>query len=134
MNNFEIDINTFIVHQDWLQSIKDLPIEQQDAIIGDFVRYGVSLPPKHEDDPYIQAFVNLLKGQIDDSKDRYKQRVLMSKTAGRKKKISNKQIYDIAKTGKPASEVASILGCSESLVNHSEGWRNRFSKEYFPIE
>ena len=38
---------TFVVHKDWLDSIKDLPIEQQDKIIAEFVRYGPEMELQH---------------------------------------------------------------------------------------
>ena len=48
---------TFIVHREWLDSIKNLPIEQQDKIIAEFVRYGTDLGLKHPDDALTQSFV-----------------------------------------------------------------------------
>ena len=54
----------------------------------------------------------------------------MSKSAGRKKKIDDKQIYDLAKAGKTAQEVADTLGISKSAVDKSDGWRNRKNEEF----
>jgi hypothetical protein len=69
--------------------------------------------------------VNMLKNRIDYSKEQYAKKVEMSKSAGRKKKIDDQQIYDLAREGRSAGEVAEILGVSKSAVDHSEGWRNR---------
>ena len=33
-------IDTFVFYGEWLDNIKDLPIEEQDKIIADVVRYG----------------------------------------------------------------------------------------------
>jgi hypothetical protein len=44
---------TFVVHKEWLDSIRDLPIDQQDKIIGEFVRYGVGLDMEHENDSVV---------------------------------------------------------------------------------
>ncbi len=63
--------DTFIVHKEWLDNIAGLPIEQQDKVIGEFVRYGVGLDSAHNDDAVVQAFVNMLKGRIDYSKEKY---------------------------------------------------------------
>lgn len=122
--------DTFIVHKEWLDNIAGLPIEQQDKVIGEFVRYGVGLDSAHGDDAVVQAFVNMLKGRIDYSKEKYQQKVDMSKTAGRKKKINDQQIYDLAKSGKSSTEIANILEVSKSAVDHSEGWKHRKESEF----
>ena len=116
---------TFVVHKDWLSSIKDLPIEQQDKIIAEFVRYGTEMELQHSDDPVVQAFVNILKGRIDASKDAYNKKVEMSKTAGRKKKGNDVEIYQLAREGHSSAEIAKILQISKSSVDHNDGWKNR---------
>ena len=122
--------DTFIVHKEWLDNIAGLPIEQQDKVIGEFVSYVVGLDSAHNDDAVVQAFVNMLKGRIDYSKEKYQQKVDMSKTAGRKKKINDQQIYDLAKSGKTSTEIASMLEVSKSAVDHSEGWKRRKENEF----
>lgn len=116
---------TFVVHKEWLDSIAGLPVEQQDKIIADMVRYGTEMEIVHDDDPITQAFVNILKSRIDFSKDKYSKKVEMSKTAGRKKKVDDIEIWRLAQEGKNSDEIAEILGCSKSSVDHSAGWRNR---------
>lgn len=116
---------TFVVHQDWLDSIRELPIEQQDKIIAEFVRYGTEMELQHIDDPVVQAFVNILKGRIDASKDAYQKKVEMSKVGGRKKKASDVEIYKLAREGYSSAEIAKTLGMSKSSVDHNEGWKNR---------
>ena len=117
---------TFIVHREWLTAIQGLPTEQQDAVIGDLIRYGTELPPQHENDPIITSMVNLVKGKIDYSKDKYAQKVEGGKNGGRQCRFSPKQIYEVAQEHMDdAQAVADILGCSKSTVNHSEGWRRR---------
>ena len=122
--------DTFIVHKEWLDNIAGLPIEQQDKVIGEFVSYVVGLDSAHNDDAVVQAFVNMLKGRIDYSKEKYQQKVDMSKTAGRKTKINDQQIYDLAKSGKTSTEIASMLEVSKSAVDHSEGWKRRKENEF----
>jgi len=118
-------IETFIVHKEWLDNIAGLPVEMQDKVIADFVRYGVGLNLEHSEDPVAQAMVNMLKNRIDFSKEQYAKKVEMSKSAGRKKKVSDQQIYELAQDGRSALEIAEMLGVSKSAVDHSEGWRNR---------
>ena len=64
------------------------------------------------------------------TKAEYKEKVNMSKTAGRKKKTDDKQIYDLAHQGKTAKEVAEILGIGKSTVEHSDGWTQRNQDEF----
>ena len=121
---------TFVVHQDWLDSIRELPIEQQDKIIAEFVRYGTEMELQHLDDPIVQAFVNMLKGRIDASKEAYKQKVERSKVGGRKKKTNDTEIYKLAREGYSSAEIAKTLGISKSAVDHSVGWKNRKNDEF----
>lgn len=116
---------TFVMHKEWLDSIAGLPIEQQDKVIAEIVRYGTGCELAYEDDPVIMAFVNLLKSRIDFSKNKYNQKVEMSKSAGRKKKVDDEKILRLAREGKSAQQIADMLGCSKSSIDHSEGWRNR---------
>ena len=117
--------NTFVFYGEWIDNIKDLPVEEQDKIIADVVRYGTRKELQHENDTYTSAIVNMLKGRIDKNIYEYEKKIEMSKTAGRKKKVNDKQIYDMAREGKTASQIALELGCSKATVDKNEGWKNR---------
>ena len=123
-------IETFIVHKDWLDNIAGLPTDMQDKVIADFVRYGVGLEPVHTIDPVVSAMVNMLKNRIDFSKEQYAKKVEMSKSAGRKRKIDEQKIYELAREGRSSGEIAELLGVSKSAVDHSEGWRQRKKSEF----
>lgn len=116
---------TFIVHREWLDSIKNLPIEQQDKIIAEFVRYGTDLGLKHPDDALTQSFVNILKSRIDFSKNKYEKKVQAGKSAGRKKKVDDNEILRLALEGMKSAEIAEKLGVSKSTIDHSDGWKRR---------
>lgn len=116
---------TFIVHKEWLDSIKNLPIEQQDKIIAEFVRYGTDLGLKHPDDALTQSFVNILKSRIDFSKNKYEKKVQAGKSAGRKKKVDDDEILRLALGGMKSAEIAEKLGVSKSTIDHSDGWKKR---------
>lgn len=116
---------TFIVHREWLDSIKTLPIEQQDKIIAEFVRYGTDLGLKHPDDALTQSFVNILKSRIDFSKNKYEKKVQAGKSAGRKKKVDDDEILRLALGGMKSAEIAEKLGVSKSTIDHSDGWKRR---------
>lgn len=116
---------TFIVHREWLDSIKNLPIEQQDKIIAEFVRYGTNLGLKHPDDALTQSFVNILKSRIDFSKNKYEKKVQAGKSSGRKKKVDDDEILRLALGGMKSAEIAEKLGVSKSTIDHSDGWKKR---------
>ena len=62
---------TFVMHKEWLDSIAGLPIEQQDKIIAEIVRYGTDSKMQHPNDSLVNSFVGLLKSRIDFSKNKY---------------------------------------------------------------
>ena len=132
INNEERLSSTFIVHKDWLDSILALPVEQQDKIIGDFVRYGVGNELEHTDDPITISFVNLLKGRIDYTINEYEKKLKMSKTAGRKKKVNDLEVYQMARDNPnyTSQDIANMLGVSKSSIDHSDGWKNRYKESY----
>lgn len=122
---------TFIVHSDWLMNIANLDVEQQDKIIAEIIRYGTGLNPRHEDDVIVQAFVNMVKGSIDYSKDKYAKKIEKGTSAGREKKINEQEVWKLAREGKKSDEIASILNCSKSSIDHCEGWKRRNEEAFF---
>ena len=125
---------TFIFHSDWLDCIKDMSVEQQDAIIGDIVRYGAGREPQHDDDPIIQMGVNFCKNRIDFSKDKYSQKVEGGKRSGGKnKKFTDEIIYEASQGENNSQNVADKLGCSRSTINHSLGWTKRYENLVFDM-
>lgn len=123
---------TFIVHSEWLDNIGNLSIEQQDKIIAEIIRYGTGKELAHADDAITQAFVNMVKGRIDYSKDKYAQKVEAGNNAGRKKKINDADVWNLAHNeGKRSEEIAEILECSKSAVDHSAGWKQRNEEIFF---
>lgn len=117
--------NTFIMRGEWLQNIAGMPIEMQDKVIAEIVRYGTGQELVYTDDYVISSIVNMVKGSIDFSIDNYEQKVMNGQKGGRKKKIDDDQIYELARKGMTAQEIADELGVSKSSVDKSEGWKRR---------
>lgn len=116
---------TFVIHKDWLDSIAGLPVEQQDKIIAEIVRYGTESELQYGDDSFVMAFVNLLKNRIDYSKNQYSQKIEKAKKAGRKKKIDDDEILRLAREGYSAQDISEFLGCTKTSIYHSDGWKKR---------
>lgn len=58
-------------------------------MIAEIVRYGTRRDTKYDDEPIIFSIVNGYKGRIDSTITDYENKVSMSKTAGRKKKLDS---------------------------------------------
>ena len=118
-------VNSFVFKRKWIEKIAALPVEQQDQIIAEIARYGVGLPLQRDSDAYIASMVKLVTDEIDFSKEKYQERLVMSQFAGRKKKVDDEQVLRLALEGKNSTEIAEILGVSKSSIDHSEGWKKR---------
>ena len=123
-------IDTFIMRGEWLDNIETLPLEMQDKVLAEIVRYGTKKQTKYDNDPIIFSIVNGYKGRIDSTAQDYEKKIEMSKTAGRKKKLDDQKVYELARQGKTEQEVADELGVSKSSIDKCEGWKNRKSNEF----
>ena len=122
---------TFVFYGDWLDNIKGLPVDVQDKIIADIVRYGVEEEMQYTDDMTVQMAVNFTKRAIDSTKNKYKEKIEMGRVGGKaKRKIDDKAIYDLARQGMKSDEIAKNLNVSKSSVDHSEGWKNRNNEDF----
>ena len=115
---------------EWIDNISTLSQEMQDKILADIVRFGTGRPTMYDDDPIVFSIVNGYKGRIQSSTDDYAKKIEMSKGAGRKKKLDEQRVYELAREGKTAQEVAAELGVSKSSIDKSEGWKNRKNDEF----
>lgn len=68
----------------------------------------------------------MVKGSIDYSKIKYSEK----KFGGRKKKIDDQVIYEMARNGKTSTEIAECLEVSKSAIDHSDGWRRRKEQDF----
>lgn len=122
---------TFIVHGEWLDSISTLPSEMQDKVIAEIIRYGTERDMLYTNDPVVYSLVNMVKGKIDYSKDKFEESRKKGSTVGRKKLYSDEMIYKLAREGKRSEEIAQELGCSKSTIDKSVGWKSRHQDNFF---
>lgn len=122
---------TFIVHGEWLDSINTLPPEMQDKVIAEIIRYGTERDMLYTNDPVVYSLVNMVKGKIDYSKDKFEESRKKGSTVGRKKLYSDEIIYKLAREGKRSEEIAQELGCSKSTIDKSAGWKSRHQDNFF---
>lgn len=124
------DLNRFVFYGDWLNNIAHLPLEEQEKIISDIVRYGVGSEMLHQEEPNIKMAFLFTKGAIDTSKNNYQEKINNGVNYGKKKKLDDAQVYTLAREGKDSSQIAEILGVSKSSVDHSQGWSKRKNDEF----
>ena len=112
---------TFIIHSDWLVSLRRLPVEQQDKVLAEWVRYGSEEKLEYADDFLIATIVEQRMGAIDASKERYQEKVAQGKTGGSRKKYNDEKIAALKKQGIYTNQqIADMMGCSKSKVDHTQ--------------
>ena len=126
---------TFIFHGAWLNYIEGLTEEQKLKVVWDIVNYGADKDLIYsKEDKFVATIVNFVKGNIDSSKKNYEATIERNQRGGRKKMIDEKQVYEMARSGKKSQEIAEELGCSKSTVDNNPGWKNRKDDNYFKEE
>ncbi len=123
-------IDTFVMRGEWIDNISTLPPDIQDKVLADIVRFGTGRETLYDDDPIVFSLVNGYKGSMTNTTNEYLKRLEMSKGAGRKKKIDDQRVYELAREGKTAQEVADELGVSKSAIDKNDGWKNRKNDEF----
>ena len=112
---------TFIMRSSWLDYIAALPLDQRDKILAEIVRYGTEQPMEYANDPVVSSFVNMVKANIDYSKDRYEKKV----HGGRPQKVTDEMIAQGIREGKTAATMAKEFGCDASTITKREVWKHR---------
>lgn len=120
-----MNVDNFVFYKDWMEHIQTLPVDTQDQIIAEIVRYGTGFEPAHANDIMVTTMVNFTRGAIDRSKEDYASKVAGGKNSGRKKQLNDEEVYKLARDGKNAAEIANITGMSYSSITKSDGWRER---------
>lgn len=116
---------TFVVHSEWLDDLEDLDIERQDQIIADIIRAGCEREMAHSSDKELVSKVKTYLRAITYSKKKYEDSKEQGNRGGRTKKIDDAKIEELAKAGYSSKQIAEMLNCSKSAVDHSDGWHNR---------
>ena len=111
---------TFVFYSEWLDSIENLSVDQQDKIIGEWARHGCKRPLKHlEDEPLLSSFAAQRFGAIDASQDKYEKRVAAGKTGGRKVTYDVQKATEMKRSGLYSNqEGADAVGIGVSTINH----------------
>ena len=72
-----MELDSFVFKKKWIEKIAALPMEQQDQILAEIVRYGTGSELKYKDNAVINSMVKLITDEIDFSKEKYRFYVLL---------------------------------------------------------
>lgn len=114
---------TFIMRKEWLDNIKNQPVEVQDMILGDMFRYAAGEPLEHEDDKNVFTVVNFVKGRIDNTTLNYEKSVAQGKMGGRPK-ASDAVIFDLAAEGLDARAIAEKVNLKYDTIRRKEEYKS----------
>ncbi len=124
--------DNMMVMASWFNKFKSkLSEEQMKEVCFGIVNYGLWREKYESDDLSVDVVLSFIYEQIERMQDSYDFKVENSKKAGRPKTTNDIQIYNLARQGKTASEIANELGInSDKTVYSTEGWKNRKNGNY----
>lgn len=90
------------------------------------VDYGCNGIEREVDSESLKAVFNsLIKPKIDLAQAKYGEKVEGAKLGGKKKKVDEDAILEMALKGFTAKQIAAELGISQTAVYHSDAWKLR---------
>ena len=124
--------DNMMVMASWFNKFKSkLSKEQMKEVCYGIISYGLWREQEECDDLSVEVVLSFIHEQIDRMQDSYDFKLENSRKAGRPKSTNDVQIYNLARQGKTATEIAHELGInSEKTVYSTDGWRNRKNNEY----
>jgi hypothetical protein len=76
----------------------------------------------------VPIFETLIKPKIDYAQQKYQEKVENGKNYGRRKRVDDETVRELARDGKSAKEIADFFEVSTNAIYHNEGWKNRFKQ------
>lgn len=124
--------DSMVIMASWFNKFKSkLSKEQMKEVCYGIINYGLWREKDEPEDLSVDVVLSFIYEQIERMQDSYDFKIENSKKAGRPKTNNDIQIYNLARQGKTATEIAHELGInSEKTVYSTDGWRNRKNNEY----
>lgn len=121
-----------VVMASWFNKFKSkLSEDQLKEVCYGIIQYGLWREKYESDDLSVDVVLSFIYEQIERMQDSYDFKVENSKKAGRPRTTNDVQIYNLARQGKTASEIAVELGiASDKTVYSTDGWKNRKNSDY----
>lgn len=124
--------DNMVVMASWFNKFKSkLSEDQLKEVCYGIIQYGLWRERYESDDLSVDVVLSFIYEQIERMQDSYDFKVENSKKAGRPRTTNDVQIYNLARQGKTASEIAVELGiASDKTVYSTDGWKNRKNSDY----
>lgn len=124
--------DNMVVMASWFNKFKSkLSEDQLKEVCYGIIQYGLWREKYESDDLSVDVVLSFIYEQIERMQDSYDFKVENSKKAGRPRTTNDVQIYNLARQGKTASEIAVELGiASDKTVYSTDGWKNRKNSDY----
>lgn len=116
-----------VIERAWLEKFKDMCNEEQlKEISYGLLQYGLYENSLDSSDPVVNVALNFIEPQIDNMQTAYEKKVNGGKVNGRPAKIDKKKVWELARQGTSAADIAQELGVeSVKSIYSNEGWKKR---------
>lgn len=116
-----------VIERAWLEKFKDMCNEEQlKEICYGLLQYGLYENGLESEDPVVSVALNFIEPQIDNMQMAYEKKVNGGKVNGRPAKIDKRRVWELAREGLSAQDIAATLGIeSVKSIYSNEGWKQR---------
>lgn len=124
--------NTMVVMRQWLDKFKEVcNEEQQKEICYGIMEYGLYGNKIESEDAGVRLAMNFILPQIDFMQTSYDKKIDLGKKVGRPSKIDKMSVWQLAREGKTAIQIAEELGIENYRnVYENDGWKNRKNAQF----
>ena len=118
---------SFIFYPEWLDCANGFAKENERAeLLKMIVDYGCTGECNESSSEALTAVFNsMIRPKIDLAQAKYGEKVESAKLGGKKKKVDEDTILELALKGFSAKQIADRLGVSTSAIYHTSAWKLR---------
>ena len=118
---------SFIFYPEWLDCANGFANEnERNELLKMIVDYGCTgVCTESTSEALAAIFNSLIKPKIDLAQAKYGEKVDSGSKYGRRKKVSDEAVLELALQGFSAKQIAEQVGVSVDAVYHSTGWKMR---------
>lgn len=118
---------SFIFYPEWLDCANGFAQEEERVeLLKMIVDYGCTgIQHESASEALTAIFNSLIKPKIDLAQAKYGEKMESAKLGGKKKKVDEDAILEMALKGFTAKQIAAELGISTTAVYHTDAWKLR---------
>lgn len=115
-----------VIEKAWLEKFKDICNEEQlKEISYGLLKYGLYGEDIDSNDAVVNVVLNFIRPQIDNMQKAYEKKISKGENVGRPATIDTETVYQMAREGAKAKEIAEVLGKNIKSIYSNQGWINR---------